>query len=444
MELKNIAQQVVKDALKRGADLAEAYLVNSRQLSIEVRNGEIESVQEASSYGLGLRLIKNKKLGFVYVNDFRKESLEEAIRRALDFALAVTPDENNVLPDDPGSSEVKGLYDPELARVPVEKKIGLIKEAEKLALEVSGITRSAGARYRENEAEIILANSHGLIKNYRASSCGYGVGVISEKGEQKSSGYESCTRRFYSDLKPAADIAREAAGKALEMLDPRPVKTQRAAVIFDPDVANAILGGIIQAVNGESVLQGASFLGKKLGQKIASELITIIDDGTLEKGLASAPFDDEGVPTEKRVIVENGILRGFMYNTYAARRAGVKSTGNAARGGFTSLPGIGPHNFYVAGGHHSPEEIISATERGVLVKEVTGYGINPVNGHFSGGASGLWIENGKIAFPVKGITIAGTAEEILFGIDMLGNDLDLTRVRTAPTIRVKSLQIGGE
>ena len=444
MDLKNIAEQVIKEARKKGADQAEVYLVNSRQLSLEVRNGDVESVQEASSYGLGLRLIKDKKLGFAYVNDFRPESLEEVIRRALEFARAVSADENNVLPDDPGMTEVKGLYDSGLTQVPLEKKISLLQEVESLALQVKGINKSAGASYSESEGEIILVNSLGLSKSYKASGCGYGVGVIAEKGEQKSSGYESCNRRFFSDLKPAAEVAREAARKALEMLDPRPVKTQRAAVIFDPDVAYAILGGIIQAVNGQSVLQGASFLGKKLGQKIASELITIIDDGTLEKGLASAPFDGEGVPTQKRVIVENGVLKGFLYNTYAARRAGVKSTGNATRAGFTSLPGIGPHNFYLMSGSHKPEDIIAATDRGVLVKEVTGYGINPVNGHFSGGASGLWVENGKITFPVKGITIAGTAEEMLNGIDLLGNDLDLNRSTTAPTLRIKSLQIGGE
>jgi PmbA protein len=444
MDYKDIAQQIIKIAKKKGADEAETYLVNSRELNLEVRNGEIESVQEASNYGLGIRVIKQNKMGFAYINDFRPENLEESVSRALNFARVLTADENNVLPDDPGMTEVKGIYDASLSQIPMDKKISLLKEVENLALKVPGITRSAGASYGEGESEIVVANSHGLLKSYKSTACGYGIGVISEKSEQKTSGYESCSRRFFSDLKPASEIATSAAKKALEMLDPRPVKTQRAAVIFDPDVAYAILGGIIQAINGESVLQGASFLGKKLGQKIASEIITIIDDGTLEKGLASAPFDGEGVPTQKRVIVENGVLKGFLYNTYAARRAGVKSTGNAVRNGFDSLPGIGPHNFYLMSGSHKPEDIIAATDRGVLVKEVTGYGINPVNGHFSGGASGLWVENGKIAFPVKGITIAGTAEEMLNGIDLLGNDLDLNRSTTAPTLRIKSLQIGGE
>ncbi len=444
MNYLEIAQLVIKIAGKKGADQAEAYLVNSRQLNLEVRNGEIESVQEASSYGLGLRVIKDKKLGFAYVNDFRPENLEETVSRAINFARVMTPDENHVLPEDPGITEVKGLYDPSLSQVPMAKKIALLKEVESLALKVTGITRSAGASYREGESEVVLASSQGLLKSYKSTGCGYGVGVIAEKGDHKTNGYESCNRRFFSDLKPAGEIAESAARKALERLDPRPVKTQRAAVIFDPEVAYSILGGLIQALNGQSVLQGASFLGNKLGKKIASEIITIIDDGTLEKGLASAPFDGEGVPTQKRTIVENGILKGFFYNTYAARRAGLKSTGNAFRGSFSSLPGIGPHNFYLVAGNIKPEEIIASTERGVLVKEVTGYGINPVNGHFSGGAEGLWIENGKIAFPVKGITIAGTADEILNGIDLLGNDLDLNRSRTAPTLRVKSLQIGGE
>lgn len=444
MDYLAIAEQVIKICQRKRADLAEVYLASGRELSLEVRNGQIESIQEASSYGLGLRVIIGNKLGFAYVNDFRKQSLEETVDRALEFARILTPDENNVLPDDPGVTEVKGLYDPGLSQVPLGRKISLAREVESLALKVQGITKSAGARYGESEGQIVLVNSLGLVKSYKTSGCGFGLGVIAEKGDQKSSGYESCQRRFFSDLKPAAEVAVLAADKALRMLDPRPVKTQRAAIVLDPDVAYAILNGIIQAINGERVLQGASFLGKRLGQKIASELITIIDDGTLEKGLASAPFDGEGVPTQRRLVMENGILKGFLYNTYAARRAGVKSTGNASRGRFDSLPGIGPHNFYIAAGKMTPEEIIAATDRGVLVKEVTGYGINPVNGNFSGGAAGLWIENGKIAFPVKGITIAGTAEEMLNGIDMLGNDLDLNRSRTAPTLRIKSMQIGGD
>jgi PmbA protein len=245
-------------------------------------------------------------------------------------------------------------------------------------------------------------------------------------------------------LKAVAEIAEKAAREAYEMLDPQKVKTQKAAVIFSPDVAYAMLGGILAAINGERVLQGASFLAKNMDQKIASDLLTIIDDGTRAKGMSSKPFDGEGVPTQKRIIVDKGVLKGFMYNSIVAKRAGVKSTGNASRGGFTSLPDIGSHNFYVAAGETTPEEIIRATKNGLLLKSVTGYGINPVNGNFSGGAEGFWIQNGEIAFPVKGLTIAATAEQMLNGIDLVGNDLDLNKNFTAPMFRIREMQVGGE
>ena len=209
-------------------------------------------------------------------------------------------------------------------------------------------------------------------------------------------------------------------------------------------MGGALLGGILAAVNGERVLQGASFLARSLGQKIGSELLTVIDDGTRPKGLASRPFDGEGVPTRKQAVVEKGVLKTFLHNSRTAKRAGVASTGNASRGGFTSLPDIGAANFFLAPGTTPAEEIIRSTARGLLLKEITGYGINPVTGHFSGGASGLWIEEGKVVFPVKGLTIAGTAQEIFNGLDLLGDDLDLDQAFATPSFRIASLQIGGE
>ncbi len=444
MDYKALAEESVRKCLKKGADAAEVYIETSRKLSLEVRKGEVETVQEAAGFGAGFRVFVKGKLAFASSNDLGEKALEDAIGRAIEFAKITTPDQNNVLPEDRGMTDVAGLYDPQIAQVPMEQKIELAKTAEKLAMKDPRITKSDGASYREAEGEVIVANSNGLLKSYKAGGCAFGVSVVAEKGEQKSSGSESCSRRFYKELKPAEEIAAKAARDAYEMLDPRPVKTQQAAVIFSPDVAYALLGGILGAINGERVLQGASFLGKKMGQRIGSDFITLIDDGTREKGMASEPFDGEGVPTQKRLIVDRGVLKGFLYNTIVAKRAGVQSTGNASRGGFTSLPGIGPHSFYMAAGGAKPEEIIKATKVGLLVKEVTGYGINPVNGNFSGGAAGFWVEDGKIAFPVKGLTIAGTAEAMLNGIDMVADDPDLNRTMTAPTFRINLLQIGGE
>jgi len=444
MDYKALSEQLVQTCLKKGADSAEVFVQAGRRLSIEVRKGEIETVEEASSQGIGFRIFTKGKMAFASCNDFSDSATASAIDSAVRFAQQTTADPNNVLPDDKGITAVEGLYDAKIGQILMEKKIELAKTVEKLALKDSRITKSAGSGYSESEGEIFIANSNGLSKTYKASGCSLGVSVVAEKGEQKSSGGENCSRRFFADLKTPEEIAAKAARKAYELLDPRMVKTQRAAVIFDPDVAGSLLGGILAAVNGERVLQGASFLGTKLNQKIASVLLTIIDDGTRAKGMASRPFDGEGCPTQKRTIIDQGVLKGFMYNTIIARRAGVKSTANASRGGFTSVPGIGPNNFYMAAGNSTRADIIAATQKGLLLTEVTGYGINPVNGDFSGGASGFWIEAGKIAFPVKGLTIAGHADEMLNGIDMAANDLDMNRGTTAPTFRIRELQIGGE
>jgi PmbA protein len=444
MDYRALAEHLVKACTKRSADAAEIYIEAGRNLSIEVRNAEIETVQEASAAGVGIRVFVKGRMAFSSSNDLKEASLDHAVSRAIEFARSTTADPNNVLPSETGMTSVGALHDPAVAQVTMDKKIELAMTVEKLAIKDPRITKSAGASYSEGEDEVFLANSNGLSKSYKSSACSFGVSVVAEKPGQQNSGGEYCARRFYADLRPAAEIAAKAAQRAWELLDPRAVKTQRAAVIVDPDVSGAILGGVLAAVDGESVLQGASFLGSLLEKKIASDLVTLVDDGTLPRGLASAPFDGEGVPTRKRVIVDKGVLKSFMYNTSVAKRAGVASTGNASRRGFTSLPGIGAHNFYMAAGTSAPGEIIRATRVGLLLTDVTGYGINPVNGNFSGGASGLWIEDGKIAFAVKGVTIASTAAEMLSGIDMVATDLELNRSFTAPTFRIKEMQIGGE
>lgn len=444
MDYLALAEQLVKRCRALGADAVEVYIESARTLSIRVRNGDLETVQEASTAGAGLRVFVNGRMAFASTNDLREPALDQAASRAVAFAATTTADPNNVLPSDPGVTAVDGLYDASLTKVPMERKIELATRLEALAMKEPGITKSAGAGYGEAERETFLANSNGLAKHYRESSCSLGVSVVAEKGDQKQPGSESASRRLFADLPPAADLAAKAAREAVELLDPRPVKTQRASVIVHADVAVSILGGVLQAVNGEQVAQGASFLGSRLNQQVASPLVTLIDDGTRAKGMASRPFDAEGVPTGRRVIVEKGVLKGFLYNTAVARRAGVASTGNAVRSGFTSLPTIGPHNFYMVAGGTPLAEIIKATKVGLLLRNVTGYGINPVNGNFSGGASGLWIENGTIVFPVKGLTIAGTAAEMLNGIDRVGTDLDLNRSFAAPSFRIREMQIGGE
>jgi PmbA protein len=444
MNYTDLTEKLVKKCISLGANSAEVYLESSRNLSVQVLNSEIETIEEAASKGAGFRVFVDGKMGFSHCNDLSDRSLEDTISKAIAFARLSSPDENNILTDDKGISAIDGLYDPDIQSQPMEKKIEMAIDLEKLARQDKRITKSSGSGYREGETEVFIANSNGLLKSYKKSGCGLGVSVVAEKGDQKNTGDESCSRVFFADLLSLEEIAAEASRKAWELLDPVMILTQRSAVIFDAEVARSLFGGVISAINGERVLQGASFLRDSLDKQFASALVTMIDDGTMPKGQASAPFDGEGVPTMKNTLIENGVLKSFIYNVKAAKRAGVKSTGNASRGGFSSLPGIGVHNICLVAGKSSRNEIIAATKKGLLLREVTGYGIDPVSGNFSGGATGFWIVNGEIAHPVKGLTIAGKASEILKGIDMIGNDLDLSRSFATPTFRVADMQIGGK
>lgn len=444
MNYIELTEKLVKKSISLGANAAEVFLETNRNLSVNVLNSEIETIEEASSQGAGFRVFVDSKMGFSHCNDLSDRSLEDTISKAIAFAKLSTSDENNVLTDNKGITNVEGLFDPEITTVPMDKKIQMALDLEKLAMSDIRITKSSGAGYGESESETFIANSNGLVKSYKSSGCSLGVSVVAEKGDQKNTGGEYCSRVFFADLIPLEEIAAVASKKAWELLDPVMVGTQRASVIFDQDVARALIGGVIAAINGERVLQGASFLKDFLNRQFASSLLTIVDDGTRPKSLASAPFDGEGVPTVKNLLVQNGILKSFIYNTKAAKRAGVKSTGNASRGGFNSLPGIGTHNVFLEPGKHSRNEIIASTKKGLLLKEVTGYGIDSVSGNFSGGATGFWIVNGEIVHPVKGLTIAGRAFDILNGIDMMGNDLDMNLIFSAPTFRVAEMQIGGK
>lgn len=444
MDYSQLAENLVKKSLKLGADASEVFLEKNRNLSVQVLKSEIETIEEASSQGAGFRIFVDGKMGFSHCNDLTDKSLEDTISRAVAFARLSTPDENNILTDDKGMTPVEELFDESIAGISMDKKINMALELEKLAMKDSRITKSSGAGYGEGESEIFIANSNGLVKSYKSSACSIGASVVAEKGDQKNTGGEYCTRVFFADLLPSEKIAAIASKRAWELLDPVMIRTQRAAVIFDPDTARSLIGGIIAAINGERVMQGASFLKDDLNKQIASSLLTITDDGTRKRSPGSSPFDGEGVPTMKNIIIRNGILNSFIYNSIAAKRAGTRSTGNATRGGFSSLPGIGAHNIYLEPGKFTQEEIISSTKKGLLLKEVTGYGIDPVSGNFSGGASGFWIENGKIVSPVKGVTIAGKASDILNSIDMMGNDIDLSRTFAAPSFRIAVMQIGGK
>ena len=281
MNYIELAERLVKKSIALGANSAEVFIEKSRNLSIQVLKSEIETIEEASSQGVGFRVFVDGKMGFSHCNDFSDRSLEDTISKAIAFARLTSPDANNILADNRAITTVEGLFDPGIASQPMDKKINMALELEKLAMKDKRITKSSGAGYGEGESEIFIANSTGILKSYKSSGCSLGVSVVAEKGDQKNTGGENCSRVYFADLKPLEEIADRASRRAWELLDPVMIKTQRASVIFDPDVARSLLGGIIAAINGERVLQGASFLKDHLDKQFASSLLSITDDGTL-------------------------------------------------------------------------------------------------------------------------------------------------------------------
>jgi PmbA protein len=263
-----------------------------------------------------------------------------------------------------------------------------------------------------------------------------------EKGAMQRDYWFSVARSLRL-LESAEHVGRVAAERTLRRLGARKVKTTHVPVVFDPLVAASILEHIFEGVNGDSVYRGASFLAGKLGQKIAGDNVTVIDDGTVPGGFGTAPFDGEGVPTRRTVVIENGVLKSYLLNTYTAKKLGLETTGNASRG-LAGTPGIGPGNYFVQPGSKTPKEIIAGIQDGLYVTEFLGHGVNLVTGDYSRGASGLWISGGELAYPVEEITVGGNLKEMFFNISEVGNDLEFRGAVASPTLRIDGLTVGGE
>ena len=290
-------------------------------------------------------------------------------------------------------------------------------------------------------------NSRGFVGEYRRSYCGFSVSPIAvdEKGGMQRN-YWFSNSRTTKKLESPEEIGREAARRTLRRLGARQVKTQKAPVVFSPEIARGIIGNIFSAAEGDAIYRNASFFSGMLGERVAGENITVVDDGTMVLdgigGFGTAPFDGEGLPTRRTVLVENGVLKTYATNTYTARKLGLKSTGSGARG-LAGNPGTGAHNFYLEPGGLAPEQIIGDVQNGLYVTEVMGFGVNLVTGDYSQGASGLWIENGELAYPVEEITIAGNLKDMYRNIVAIGSDLVFRGASAAPTIRVEGMMIAG-
>jgi len=427
-----------------GGAQGEAYLQRRRQLKIEVREGRVETLQQAGDHGLGLRVIKDSRPGFAYTTDLSREGLARVAREAVANAAAAAADAERRFP--PPAAPVEGLflYDEDVRRVPVPEKIDLAlameREARATDARVNIIESSV---YQDEEVEIEVANSAGLSHAYRAAHFVVYLDLVASADGDSQTGFAMDQALRYRDLK-FTQVGREAARRAVDQLGAKPVPTRAMTVLLDPYVAGGFLGLAASALTGEAVLKGRSLFAGRVGQQVAAGHVTLVDDGTLADGVASAPVDDEGVPTSRTVLVDHGRLLGFLHNTYTAARLGGASTGNGTRGSFKSTPETGITNFYLEPGPADPAALMSDLTEGFLVTEVLGmHTANPISGDFSVGAAGRLIRNGQLAEPVRGVAIAGNIMELLLGIEGAANDLRFMGGVGAPTVRVKKMHLSG-
>jgi PmbA protein len=444
--LPEIARDVVKQALAAGASDAECTISEGDEFSANVRMGELETLKEAGSRGTGLRVLIGKRMGASYTSDLTPEGIRQMVRSAIDLAALTTEDPHAGLPDQEEMGSLTSdllLFSDETAKLPTEQRIAIAKRAEAAALAVDPrITNSEGASFDSSVGGRVFANSRGFLGAYRSSSCSVSAVPVATQNGSMERDYWYSSARNYKGLEEAETVGRIAAERALRRLGAVKVETQRVPVIFEPRTARTLLGNIFDAVDGRAIYRKASFLAGKLGEKIADERITLIDDGTIPGLFGSSPFDDEGVPTRRTPVIERGVLKNYLLNTYTARKLGMKTTGNASRG-ITGNAGIGHGNFFLEAGTRTPEEIIRGVKNGFYVTELIGSGVNTVTGDYSRGAVGIWIRDGERAFPVSEVTIASTLQEMLNGIAEIGNDLEFLSSVSAPTIVLGEMTVAG-
>jgi PmbA protein len=445
MAYRELAQKAVEETIRAGATTAEAYLRHGRNLYVENRDQKIEIMNQATSKGIGLRVIVDGKMAYVSSTDLSEGALENLITKGVSLAREATADENNVLPM-PTLMEPRTLHihDSSMFEISMDERIFLIQEIERVALALHPLVVKIDNSWITNvEGETIIANSNGLLESYRETWCDFGIGVVAEGNNDQRSGWGYSYARSFKDLPSLEELADQAVQRAVPLLGAAPVPTQTAPVVFDPYAGRGVLGGIAGAVNGDDVYQKSSYLVGKRGEKIASDLVTVMDDGLLSKGLGSAPVDDEGVPTQRKMIIDRGVLKGFLYDTATAKKAGAKTTGNAQRGSYERSPRIGTCNFYLQKGNMTPQEVIGDVQKGLYVFYTLGQATNVITGDFSVGAVGLWIENGELTRPVAKVTIASNMLNMLVNVDAVADDLVFDRSTVCPTFRIAEMTISG-
>jgi len=447
-DLKSLTQDIVSRAIAAGASAAECVVREGDEFSTLVRLGQVETLKESGSKAIGVRVFFGKRSASTYSSDFSRAGLDRMVNGALSLAKITSEDPNAGIPEPSQLGAIGGdldLYSSDVYSLPGQERIAYARRAEKAALDSDPrIKNSDGGSFDAATGHKILANSHGFVGEYRRSYCSVAAVPIAQddKGAMQRDYWFSVSRSLKL-LESPEQVGKVAAQRALRRLGARKVKTQQVPVIFDPLVATSILEHIFEGVNGDSVYRGASFLAGKLGQTIASTNVTVIDDGTMRGGFGTSPFDGEGVPTRRTVVIDKGVLSSYLLNTYTAKKLGLQTTANASRG-LAGTPGIGPGNYFLQPGTKTPQQLIAEVKDGLYVTEFLGMGVNLVTGDYSRGASGLWISGGELTYPVEEITVAGNLKDIFRNISEVANDLEFRSSVASPTIRIDGLTVGGE
>lgn len=438
-----VAERLIEQARAWGADQSEVWIQESTQLSATVRLGQVETLSEATSRAVSVRVFVGQRVARASSSDLSWETLELLTRGAITRARLTSEDPFADLADDSlpcPAAEDLALYDPRLEEVGAQEAIQQARETERIGLGLDPrVKNSSGASFRLSRGATWGANSKGFRGMFRQSGASLSVQLLgqSENDAAQVSDFWYTTARSLSRLDSPEQVARVAVERVRRHFGARKPATAEVAVVFEPLVAAELLADLFGAVCGESVYLKRSFLAEALGQRVASERVTLVDDGLLPGGLGTRPFDREGVASRRTCVIDNGVLKNFLCSSYSARKLGLPVTGNGAGDGEV------PSNFYLVAGPESPEAILRSVERGLYVTRLLGQGVNLVTGDYSRGAFGLWMEQGESVHPVHEVTISSNLREILDGIEAVGSDLDLRDQFAAPTVKVSSFTVAG-
>ncbi|MBA2485530.1 MAG: TldD/PmbA family protein [Nitrospira sp.] len=444
-DYSNLAQDLLARAAKHGSTAADVMVADGETLSVQVRMGAVDRLTKAREKRLGLRVFFGQRSASASTSDFSRESLERFVGETCTLAQAVIEDPVSGLPEgSPYATEFPDLNIHDPTKLQTDQQIDLALRTERAAFDAdSRITNSEGAECDSSSGRIILANSHGFLGHYANSSFSLSVSPIASDAAGMQRDYWYGVDRSFAKLESPEAIGKEATRRTVRKLGARKVATCCAPVVFDPEVAGSLLGHLCSALSGYALYKGASFLIGQLGAQIAPGFVTIYDDGRMPGGLGTRPFDGEGLPTRKQAVVERGRLTSYLLDTYSGKKLGLSSTGNASRS-IGESPSAGPTNFYMVPGTTSPNDILTSVKRGLYVTDLIGFGINMVTGDYSRGASGFWIENGELAYPVEEITIAGNLKQMYANIETIGTDLVFRGRVACPTVKLAEMTIAGQ